>query len=66
MIVPMVSIRKMRMGMCLLLMRVPMRVLDSRVNRRVVLVLVVFVMNMLVFMLERLVTVFVFVMLCQM
>jgi hypothetical protein len=55
MVVSMVSIRKMRMGMCLFLMSVPMSVLDPWLNRCVMLVLVGFVMYMFVFMVEPLV-----------
>ncbi len=57
MIVPMVSIGEMSMGMRLLLMRMSMSVFAPQFNRCVMLVLVVFVMDMFVFMLQGLVSV---------
>jgi len=65
MIVPMMSIREMRMRMCLLLVRMPMSALDPWFHQCVMFVLAVFVMDMLVFMLQRLELVFMFVMLRQ-
>jgi hypothetical protein len=61
MIVPMMNIREMSVGVCLLLVRMPMRVLDPWFNRCVMLVLVVFVMDMLVFVLQPWVLVFMLV-----
>ena len=58
-------IREMRMGMCLRLMSMRMTVLDSWLNRLVMLVLMVFVMNMLVFMFQPLVLMLMFMMLSQ-
>ena len=65
MIVLMVSIRIVRMGMGLRLMGMSMGMSDTRFNRFVMGVLVVFVMNMLVFVLQPLVCMRMFVMLCQ-
>lgn len=65
MIVLMVSIWEVRMGMGLWLMGMSMGMFAAGLNRLVMGVLVVFVMNMLVFVLQPLVGVLVFVMLCQ-
>jgi len=51
MIVPVMSIREMRMGMYLVV-GVPMSVLDPRLNSYIMLVQVVFVMYVLVLMFE--------------
>ena len=61
----MMRIREMRMGVCLGLVSMRMTVLDSWLNRLVMRVLMVFVMNMLVFMFQPLVRMLMFMMLSQ-